>query len=293
MIDTKILVFIGTIVYALLIFSYPASYYNDDSLFLANGILNFSIIDFSPHFPGYPSVIILGKFINFFINDAKYSLFILSASCAIFIPAVIYFYVKELKDEKTAFFAFLLTISSVYLLNISLSMLSESISLFFFFLALYLLEKKEYRLSGTILAIAFFARPSYLILYIVGLLYLFLFKKESLKELLISFLITSSLFISFIFVTQGMLYIYEAKRFILGHFTTWGTGQNTQISWFSNIFSFANIPFILLILTPLKFEKRLTLLYMLFVSYLIWMLSAQNADNLRHLVPLTLLQIYF
>jgi len=286
MTDTKILVGIGTIIYAFLVFSYPASHYNDDSLFLANGILNFSVIDFSPHFPGYVSVVFLGKFINFFIEDAKYSLFILSAICAILIPGIIYLYVKELKDEKTAFIAFILTISSVYLLNISLSMLSESIGLFFFFFALHLLEKKKYKPSGVILAIAFFARPSYLVFYIVGLLYLFLFKKESLKEVLISFLITSLLFMGFIFASEGMLYIYEAKRFILGHFTTWGTGQITQKNWFSNIFSFANIPYLFLLLAPLKFEKRLVLLYMLFISYFIWMLGAQNADNLRHLVPL-------
>ncbi|WP_294964424.1 hypothetical protein [Sulfurimonas sp.] len=286
--NTKVLVLLSSIAYAFVIFYYPASYYNDDSLFLANGILNFSVIDFSPHFPGYPTIVILGKFINFFVDDSKYSLFILSASGGILLPAMLYFYVKELKDERVASFVFLLTISSTYLMNISLSMLSESVGIFFFFLALYSLEIKKYKLSGIILAVAFFARPSYFILYVVGLLYLMLFKKESIKEVLISFLLSSLVFLAFIFATQGMLYIYEAKRFILGHFKTWGTGQNTQLSWFSNIFRLENLAFAFLILVPIKFEKNLTLIYILFISYFVWLLSAQNPDNIRHIIPLVL-----
>jgi hypothetical protein len=286
MTNTKILVCIGSIAYAMLIFSYPPSFYNDDSLFIAKGILNFSVIDFAPHFPGYPSIVLFGKFINYFLDDANYSLFVLSAGSAILLPAVLYLYVKELKDEKTAFFVFLLTISSAYLLNISLSMLSESVGLFFFFLALYLLEKKKYKLSGLLLAIAFFARPSYIVLYVVGLIYLIYFKKEALRSVLISFLIIFAIFLIFIFATQGTLYLYEAKRFIMGHFSIWGVGQNTQHSWIDNIFTFANITFIFLFLMPLKFEKRLTLIYMLFVSYFVWLIIAQNPDNLRHLVPL-------
>ena len=67
----KIFIGITTLCYAFYIFSYPPSFYNDDSLFLTNGINHFSTIDFSPHFPGYPALIILGKFINLFLNDAK------------------------------------------------------------------------------------------------------------------------------------------------------------------------------------------------------------------------------
>ncbi len=41
-----------------------------------------------------------------------------------------------------------------------------------------------------------------------------------------------------------MLYIYEAKRFIIGHFSLWGgTGQNSDIAWIDNILILANLPF--------------------------------------------------
>lgn len=284
----KISTSIITILYACYIFTYPSSYYNDDSLFLANGIDNFSIIDFSPHFPGYVSLILLGKFFNIFLNDSKESLFLLTSLSAIFLPLVIFIYVKKLKDEKSAFIAFLFIVTSIYTLNISLSMLSESVSLLFFFLALYFLEDKRYKGSGVLLAIAFFARPSYLIFYIVGLLYILLFKKEAVKNILSSFFLISFIFLLYIFLSNGMLFIYEANRFILGHFTLWGTGQTSQFTWSSNIFRFENIVFVFLPLAFIKFDKKFLLIYLLFFVYFLWMIFAQNPENLRHIVPLVL-----
>ncbi len=288
MINTRLLVCLSTFAYALLIFSYPPSFYNDDSLFFVNGILNFSVLDFSPHFPGYPTLVILGKFINLFLDDAKNSLFILTASCAILLPAILYLYVKKLKDENSAFIVFILSISSVYLLNISLSMLSESVGLFFLFLSLYTLEIKKYKISGVLLAFSFFARPSYIVLFLAEFIYLALFKKEVLKSVFVSFLATSLLFLVFIFASHGMLYIYEAKRFITGHFSIWGIGQNTQKNWFMHFFNFVNIPFIFLFFCFYKYEKNFTLLYMMFCAYFVWLINAQNPDNLRHFIPLVL-----
>lgn len=284
----KILTSIITIIYVCYIFTYPSSFYNDDSLFLAKGIDNFSIIDFSPHFPGYVSIVLLGKFLNIFLNDSKESLFILTALYGAFTPLVVFAYVKKLKDDKTAFVAFLLTISSVYILNISLSMLSESVGLFFFFLGLYFFEINKYKSSGVIFSIAFFSRPSYLIFYIVGLVYVYFFKKDALKDILIAFFFMAFIFLIYIFLSNGMLFIYEAKRFIFGHFTLWGTGQNSDISWVSNIFRYENIVYILLPLVFIKFDKKFLLILVLFISYFLWLIFAQNPENMRHLVPLSI-----
>ncbi len=284
----KIIVGICTFIYAYYIFTFSASYFNDDSLFLANGILNFSIIDFSPHFPGYASIVILGQILNIFINDNKESLFILSSLCGIFLPFVIFLYVEKLKNETSAFIAFILTISSVYLLNITLSMLSESVGLFFFFLSLYLLENKNIKTSGVFFSIAFFARPSYLVFYLLGLVYVYFFKKEALKSILISFFLTSTLFLIYIFAINGLLFIYEAERFVLGHFSLWGRGQNSDITWIDNIFVYENILFVFLFLLISNFDKKFLFIYILFISYFLWVISAQNPDNLRHLVPLVI-----
>ncbi|MDD5371837.1 MAG: hypothetical protein PHO62_00240 [Sulfurimonas sp.] len=341
----KIIIGISTFVYAVFIFTYPASYFNDDSLFLANGIKNFSVIDFSPHFPGYPSVVIFGKIINFFIDDAKYSLFILTALSAILLPLVLFLYTKKLQNEKTAFIVFVLSITTPYLMNLSLCMLSESVGLLFFFLGLYFLELnflhnlktrfqikfgmtrflsfsnheftnchpeltnchpeldsgssfaknllKKQRLSGIIFAISFFSRPSYFIVFIAVFIYLYIFKKDSLKPVLVWFFSTSVLFLLFIFINNGMLYFYEGVRFVEGHFSLWGRGQNSELSWFDNIFSVINIPYVFLLFLPFKQEKKFMLLYILFVFYFCWILFAQNPDSLRHIIPLVFIANIF
>jgi hypothetical protein len=282
----KIIALISTFVYAVFIFTYPASYFNDDSLFLAKGIENFSVIDFSPHFPGYPSVVFLGKIINFFIDDAKQSLFILTALSAVLLPLVLFLYTEKLQDEKSAFVVFLLSITTPYLMNISLDMLSESVGLLSFFLGLYALELKKDKLSGIIFAVSFFSRPSYLIFFVAGFIYLCFFKKDSLKHVLVWFFSTSAMFLLFIFINNGMLYFYEGVRFVEGHFSLWGRGQNSEISWFENIFSFINMPYIFLVFLLFKQEQKFTLLYLLFISYFFWILFAQNPDSLRHVIPL-------
>lgn len=280
-----IVLIISIIAYAYYIYSFPVSFYNDDSLFLARGILEFSVIDFSPHFPGYVSLIILGKFINFFINDENLSLFILTSFSSILIPLAIYLYVKKIVNEKVAFISFFLILTSPYLVNFSLSMISDSFGFLFLIVSMYLIEEKKFKTSGVFLSIAFFARPSYLIFYLTGLIYLYIKNRDSLKSIIYTFILTSIFFLGFIYITNGNLYLIEAKRFIVGHFTIWGSGQFSSHTWLGNIFSFENIPFILLLFCfPLK--KEFLFLYSLFITYLLWIIFAQNPENLRHLIPI-------
>ena len=285
----KNLVYFITLFYAIYILSFEPSFYNDDSLFLTRGIDNFSVIDFSPHFPGYVVIIILGKFINFFINDSKYSLFLLTSLSAIFLPFLLFFYVKLLSNQKSAFFVFLLTISSIYLKNLSLSMLSDSVGLFLLFLSLYLFELNKNKASGFVSSMAFFARPSYFIFFISAFLYIYFTNKKRLKNLLIFFILGTFCFLVYTFLYNGYLYVEEAIRFIEGHFQVWGVGQNSDISWSDNIFKFENIVYILLPFALFKLKKEQLFLWFLFFSYLLWMIFAQNPDNLRHMIPLVFL----
>lgn len=282
----KIIAYIFTLFYAVFILNYEPSFYNDDSLFLTRGIDNFSVIDFSPHFPGYVVIVILGKFINIFVNESKYSFFLLSSLCAVFLPLLVFFYVKNFADEKKAFIVFLISISSVYLMNLSLSMLSDSVGLFFFFLSLHMYELKKNKLSGFAFSVALFSRPSYFIFFVIGFIYIYFTNKKSLKEILIYFLFGTLLFLSYTFLYNGYLYIEEAIRFTQGHFELWGVGQNSDIKWIDNILKFENIPYLLLIFS---FKKEYIFLWILFLSYFIWMIFAQNADNIRHMIPLVFL----
>lgn len=285
----KIISYIFTLFYAIFILNYEPSFYNDDSVFLTRGIDNFSVIDFSPHFPGYAVIVILGKFINIFINDSKYSFFLLSSLCAVFLPLLMFFYVKNLTDEKKAFLVFLISLSSVYLMNLSLSMLSDSVGLFFFFLSLHMYALKKNRLTGFIASLALFSRPSYLIFFVIGFLYIYFTNKNSLKEILIYFLFGTFLFLSYTFFYNGYLYIEEAIRFTQGHFELWGVGQNSDIKWIDNILRLENTPYLLLIFSIFSLKKEYIFLWILFLSYFIWMIFAQNPDNIRHMIPLIFL----
>ena len=285
----KIIAYIFTLFYAVFILNYEPSFYNDDSLFLTRGIDNFSVIDFSPHFPGYVVIVILGKFINIFVNESKYSFFLLSSLCAVFLPLLMFFYVKNFADEKKAFIVFLISISSVYLMNLSLSMLSDSVGFFFFFLSLHMYELKKNKLTGFAFSVALFSRPSYFIFFVIGFIYIYFTNKKSLKEILIYFLFGTFLFLSYTFFYNGYLYIEEAIRFTQGHFELWGVGQNSDIKWIDNILKFENIPYLLLILSIFSFKKEYIFLWILFLSYFIWMIFAQNADNIRHMIPLVFL----
>ncbi|MBY0540506.1 MAG: hypothetical protein K2P52_03730 [Campylobacterales bacterium] len=285
----KIVAYIFTVFYAIFILNYEPSFYNDDSAFLTRGIDNFSVIDFSPHFPGYTVIVILGKFINIFVNESKYSFFLLSSLCAVFLPLLMFFYVKILTDEKKAFVVFLISISSVYLMNLSLSMLSDSVGLFFFFLSLHMYELKKNRLTGIVASLALFSRPSYLIFFVIGFFYIYFTNKNSLREILIYFLLGTFLFLSYTFFYNGYLYIEEAIRFIQGHFELWGVGQNSDIKWIDNILRLENTPYLLLILSLFSLKKEHIFLWILFLSYFLWMIFAQNPDNIRHMIPLVFL----
>lgn len=285
----KNLVYFITFLYGIYILSFEASFYNDDSLFLSRGIDTFSVIDFSPHFPGYVVIIILGKFINLFINDSRYSLFLLTSLSSIFLPFLLFLYVKLLSNEKNAFFVFLLSISSLYLKNLSLSMLSDSVGLFLLFLSLYLFELNKNKASGFVCSMALFARPSYFIFFISAFLYIYFIDKRRLKNLFIFFILGTFCFLVYTFLYNGYLYIEEAIRFIKGHFQIWGIGQNSDISWSDNIFRFENILYLFLFFAIFKSKKEQFFLWFLFFSYLFWMIFAQNPDNLRHMIPLVFL----
>ncbi len=64
-----------------------------------------------------------------------------------------------------------------------------------------------------------------------------------------------------------------------------GTGQNSEYLWYQQLFILPNLIFILLPIVFIRFQHQLKLYYILFISYLVWILVAQNPDNLRHLIP--------
>ncbi|OKB21675.1 hypothetical protein ASJ31_02640, partial [Aeromonas salmonicida subsp. salmonicida] len=51
------------------LFAFPIALDSDDALNFAHGVTRFSVLEFSPHFPGYPAFIWLARLINLLVDD--------------------------------------------------------------------------------------------------------------------------------------------------------------------------------------------------------------------------------
>lgn len=97
-----------------------------DSVQFAIGLHDYSITDHTPHPPGYPLYILMGRAVNFFIQNDLFSLNIISAFLGSLAIIPLYFLVKKIFDEKVALISCLLfliipvswTLSEVALTNI-------------------------------------------------------------------------------------------------------------------------------------------------------------------------------
>ena len=274
--------------YAYVLFLYPNSIFHDDSHFFIQGIHNFSVLEFSPHFPGYPSFIFTLKIINYFFKDAALSLHLLNIISTLSCIVLSTLIVKHYTNNLYSLIAFITLLSSSVVFYSALLMMSDSFGLTLFLYSYYLCIKKQKKGAGILLALALWARPSYLIL-ILALLCI----KYS-KEFFISFFICSVAITLTVLGLEGLNYIKEALRFIEGHFTLWGKGEfkhsiHTK-TWTDVFIHEIGIFKTILLLTPallLLFKKNS--LAVIFTAYLIWVLAAQNPNSIRHILPLIFL----
>lgn len=79
-----------------------------DSVQFAIAINHYSITEHLPHAPGYPIYILMGKFINIFVNDPGRSLIFLSVFFGSISVAPIYLFTKKAFDKDTALIASLI-----------------------------------------------------------------------------------------------------------------------------------------------------------------------------------------
>ena len=79
-------VLVFQIAYGIYIFLFPVSYSHDDAFRLSRGIECFNVLEQSPHFPGYPGLIVLGKGVNLFLQSPDYALFYVGGLGSILIP---------------------------------------------------------------------------------------------------------------------------------------------------------------------------------------------------------------
>lgn len=161
-----------------------------DSVQFALALHNYSIVDYQPHAPGYPLYILLGRVLNFFLQNDTFTLTVLSAIFGSLLVFPLFFLTREMFDKKTAIFASLFTIAIPIEWISSESALTNIPGLFFLVLIGYLLYKwKEIPsriilvsfLAGVMLGVRFTELP-----ILVGILGLILIRQRSIKLGIIS-----------------------------------------------------------------------------------------------------------
>jgi len=276
------------------LFSFQPSIASDDAFFFMQAIERFSILEFRPHFPGYPGFVILGKALHALGLSPRDALAFLSILSALAIPPLT---ALAAKDNKLMVFCFALTMPLLPLLG--LSMLSDGCGIAFFMAALWQYRKGNMAICGGLLGMVLACRPSFFIP--VGVFILWeMVKQKGAIALVLSSAIICLVFFGGVLAIEGMPLLWEALRFIEGHFYIWGNTSLSlaQVSWWDSFLSFQGgmiyglFLAVAVLYSLYKFIKEEALtdtLWAVCISAWLWTLFFQNPENLRHLaLPLIL-----
>lgn len=249
------------------------------------GIERFSILEFRPHFPGYPGFILLGKTLTIFGLSALEALSFLSVLSALSIPV---FATLVVKENRLAVFLFSLTMPLLPMLG--LSMLSDGCGIAFFMAAVWQYRKQNMGWCGILLGMVLVCRPSFLIP--VGIFILVeMIKQKGALRLVASCTTVCIVFFGAIFAIEGSSLFWEAWRFIEGHFFVWGNTKlgSSQTSWISSLSSYeagllyGGIVLASIVYALFHIKKLNDTALIVCVSAWGWTMLFQNPENLRHL----------
>lgn len=288
------------------------SYYSfeltsDDALYFSRAIERFSVLEFRPHFPGYPGFVWLEQILFYFTQSPVSNVILTFLSTALIALGVYRYTERRTSHLGSALIAALLFFSQSNLAELSLNGLSDLPALLFFIF--YLLSRDSARplLPGLSLGFCLAIRPSYLPLVTAALLIDYFMprqrdnkidrkhNRQKLQQLVIIAIIGAFCAV-YIYAFDGFAYLAEAKRFTQGHFTIWGNTSalsGDQFSqWLQTAISSYTLPGFLLNLLVLicgLFFSKTRFLNLLCIFWIVWIIKGQNPDNVRHLAVLTLL----
>ncbi|KZL06232.1 hypothetical protein [Pseudovibrio sp. Ad26] len=282
---------------------HPPSIPSDDAYFFVNGTLRFSVLEFRPHFPGYPGFILLSKLLVLMGLSAKQAVFYLSLFSALSLPPLAAWTAKAWGASYTStLLAFFAVLTQPFLPLVGLSMMSDATGIAFFLIALAFMGRGKHTRAGCFAGFALACRPSFIAPVALALLFEWYLKKDARLKLLIASSGTLLVFFGGVFLLEGKAYLIEALRFTEGHFSVWGNTSFEQTferdSWLDALakepVAFASL-ILLTLMTALVVPTRpkLTPLLIAATTAVLWTLLAQNPENLRHvLLPAILLVIW-
>ena len=285
--------------------TFPVVLDSDDALNFAHGVVRFSVLEFSPHFPGYPAFIWLARLINLVVDDPAAAVQWASLlGTALIAPLTAWLAVRLWQRPSLLAPVWLLVLALPLTPTLALSGLSDGPALAAWLGALLALQHRKPALAGLLLGLLLALRPSYFVLALLPL-WLGIEHKGERRKFLLSIALVGLISLLFVWQADGWAYFGEGRRFTDGHFTLWG---NTAAAHGDRLLSWARtfnaqltplwpLPMGALLVLPIwqRSKDQATALSPLWTLYwlalLLWTLFGQNPDNPRHLAPITLLGI--
>lgn len=299
---------------------FPLELTSDDALNFSRGVERFSVLEFRPHFPGYPAFIGLSRLAAIWVEAAVASIWV-SMLSAMLIPLLVARLVYLLSSSwPAATLGCVLALMQPLLASMALSGLSDSTAIMVFLSALIAALQQKHSMVGFWIGLMLATRPSYLPLAL-GMAMLPCWgnyvgsKIRAYLQASIAIAAIGSLSLGFIWFHDGAAYFEEGIRFTQGHFTIWGNtveGDNASlwqwvealgkgfgwlglivvlVSLFSAVIGLASAP----MSKSLNFRnqasrrQQLALTAVIAWLYWAWITFGQNPDNLRHWAPVLFL----
>ncbi len=291
---------------------YPIQITSDDALNFSRAIERFSVLEFRPHFPGYPAFVGMSRFVALWSSPDLANV-MLSLMAAIALPILVFGLIVQLSGSwLAACLGGLLVLIQPLVASVALSGLSDSLALVFLLLALMSGFRQKNVLAGLCIGLMLATRPSYFPLALGCMVIPLLNGNKGPKikiyvQASFSLIIVGLLSLAFIWSKDGSGYFVEGIRFTQGHFSTWGNtaaGDNSGVvQWLETLiqtYGIVGIGLMMACVLAGLFEIRPSrinrldfrcqgVIALISTTYLIWVLVAQNPDNLRHWTPVVLL----
>lgn len=278
--------------------AFPVALDSDDALNFAHGVVRFSVLEFAPHFPGYPAFIWLARLVNLVVDSPAAAVQYASLlGTGLLAPLAALLAVRLWQRPGLLAPVWLLVLALPLTPTLALSGLSDGPALAAWLGALLALQHRKPALAGLLLGLMLALRPSYFVLALLPIALGSQHRGERLRFVLPIALVGFACLL-FVWQADGWAYFSEGRRFTDGHFTLWG---NTAAAHGARLLSWAKtlnaqltplwpLAFGLLLMPLWRKERGSRLVWTLgWLALLLWTLFGQNPDNPRHLAPLTLL----
>ncbi|GKR11341.1 hypothetical protein KAM472_22350 [Aeromonas caviae] len=283
--------------------TFPVALDSDDALNFAHGVVRFSVLEFSPHFPGYPAFIWLARLINLAVDEpARAVQWASLLGSSLLAPLAAFLAARLWQRPSLLAPAWLLVLALPLTPTLALSGLSDGPALAAWLGALLALQQRKIALAGLLLGLMLALRPSYFVLALLPL-WLGMAQQGNRVRFVLPIALVGLACLLFVWQADGWAYFAEGRRFTDGHFTLWG---NTAAAHGDRLLSWTNTfndqltplwPLLMGALLVLPLWQRSkdhnpapSVLWPLYwLVLLLWTLFGQNPDNPRHLAPITLL----